>query len=159
MFIGLGSSFWNNAIYISTKSKLVSEAEFLPFYIKVLPLFFSFSGIFLIFFLDSFIFSKFFSSRLFYYSYSFFNNRWFFDHLFNYYLNSFILKWSLFFFIKELDKGIIELLGPKGLVSFFFFIISNIKQKYIGRFYINKVLIFFNFFFITGLIYLHVTFI
>jgi NADH-ubiquinone oxidoreductase chain 5 len=76
MFIGLGTTFWNNAIFVSTKSKLVSDCEFLPNYIKIFPLIFSFLGIFFILFFNLFSVKFIFKTRIYYYVYSFFNNKW-----------------------------------------------------------------------------------
>ena len=38
MFIGLGSDFWNNSIFIKPNNGLMVEAEFLPPFIKIIPL-------------------------------------------------------------------------------------------------------------------------
>jgi NADH-ubiquinone oxidoreductase chain 5 len=47
LFIGLGSSFFGNAIFTHPVHFIVVEAEFLPLFIKLIPLIFSFFGIFM----------------------------------------------------------------------------------------------------------------
>jgi NADH-ubiquinone oxidoreductase chain 5 len=47
LIIGYGSPFFNNAIFTHPINFVVAEAEFLPLSIKLIPLFFSFSGVFL----------------------------------------------------------------------------------------------------------------
>jgi NADH-ubiquinone oxidoreductase chain 5 len=159
MFIGIGTTFWNNSIFISTKSKLVSDCEFLPNYIKILPLIFSFLGISLILFFNLFSVNFIFKTRVYYYVYSFLNNKWYFDRFFNYYINSFIIRWSLLFFLKEVDKGFVELLAPKGLVFLSYVITKELKQVYYGRYYIYISFIILSGFLILGYFYLHVKFV
>jgi NADH-ubiquinone oxidoreductase chain 5 len=44
MFIGLGSNFFNNAIFNLNSNIIALNGEFMPFYIKLLPLYFSSLG-------------------------------------------------------------------------------------------------------------------
>jgi NADH-ubiquinone oxidoreductase chain 5 len=52
LFVGLGSIFFGNSIFILPKNFNLIEAEFLPLQIKLLPLIFSLSGMFLALFLN-----------------------------------------------------------------------------------------------------------
>jgi NADH-ubiquinone oxidoreductase chain 5 len=47
MFIGLGTSFWGNAIFVLPINSFAIEGEFLPSYIKLLPNLFVCGGVFL----------------------------------------------------------------------------------------------------------------
>jgi NADH-ubiquinone oxidoreductase chain 5 len=50
LFIGLGSSFWKNAIFVLPINEKLLLSEFgVPFSIKLIPVFFSFLGAFLAF--------------------------------------------------------------------------------------------------------------
>ena len=44
LFIGLGSNFFGGSIFIYPDNLKICFAEFLPFYIKLVPLVFSFVG-------------------------------------------------------------------------------------------------------------------
>jgi NADH-ubiquinone oxidoreductase chain 5 len=104
MFIGVGTPFWGNSIYTynNLNDILLLEAEFLSCYE------FCNSQLFFI--------SK---TKLGYFVYSFFNKKWFFDVIYNYYLVQFILNFGYNITFKLLDRGVIELLGPTGLVRSF----------------------------------------
>ena len=45
-FIGLGSISFNNSIFNKTENILIYDSEFLPFYLKMLPVIFSLTGSF-----------------------------------------------------------------------------------------------------------------
>jgi NADH-ubiquinone oxidoreductase chain 5 len=114
IFVGAGTPFWQNSIFCMPSSYTFLSAEFIPIYIKLLPVVFSIVGFFLGFFLyflyKGLIFNK--KFRLFY---IFLNRKWFFDKL-----NSevFLQKFLLFCYsisFKLIDKGFLELAGPKGL--------------------------------------------
>jgi NADH-ubiquinone oxidoreductase chain 5 len=114
IFVGAGTPFWQNSIFSMPGSYTFLSAEFIPVYIKLLPVIFSILGFFLGFFLyflyKGLIFNK--KFRLFY---IFLNRKWFFDKL-----NSelFLQKFILFCYsisFKLIDKGFLELAGPKGL--------------------------------------------
>jgi NADH:ubiquinone oxidoreductase subunit 5 (subunit L)/multisubunit Na+/H+ antiporter MnhA subunit len=53
-FIGVGSVFWGNSIFISANNQSGFDLEFTPFFLKNLPLFFSIIGILLALWLNSF---------------------------------------------------------------------------------------------------------
>jgi len=55
LFIGIGSDFFSSSIYIHPKNINLIDSEFIPFYIKLIPILFSFLGIFLSIFMFFFI--------------------------------------------------------------------------------------------------------
>jgi NADH-ubiquinone oxidoreductase chain 5 len=48
MFIGLGTNFWGTSIFNLSSNIISLNGEFMPFPIKLLPLYFSFLGTFFI---------------------------------------------------------------------------------------------------------------
>jgi NADH-ubiquinone oxidoreductase chain 5 len=131
-FVGIGSSFWGNSIYISSSHDNALDLEFIPQLIKTVPLFFSFSGIFIALCLNNLIDLLKNSSKSSNFNiehpqnlnliYWFFNHKWYFDFIYNYYIGYSVLKHSYESFYKLIDKGVIEILGPQG----FTWIINNI---------------------------------
>jgi NADH-ubiquinone oxidoreductase chain 5 len=119
MFIGLGSPFWNNAIFILPENLNIIDAEFIPVYIKWIPFFASLIGSFFSIFLYHLfsrpLFRFYGSSNLLSLIYVFFNKKWFFDRLQNELLVSFLLKIGYSTTYKLIDKGLIEVFGPSGL--------------------------------------------
>ena len=118
LFIGLGTPFWNNAIFIAPENLVMIDAEFIPTYIKWLPvivsLFGAVSSMLVFHFFKNFLFEvciKPFGRSV----YVFLNRRWLFDRLQNDLIGSVILKLGYNTTYKLVDKGVIEVFGPKGL--------------------------------------------
>src|SRR6266702_1396464 len=120
LFVGVGSDFFANSIFINPNNISIIEAEFsLPLIIKLLPTLLSILGatsaIFIYHIYPDFIINLTYSSlgkKI----YTFLNGKYFFDVIYNYY----IISAGLFTgntISKVLDRGVIELLGPYGLAS------------------------------------------
>ena len=118
LFIGLGTGFWNNAIFIFPTNLNIIDAEFASQFFKILPVCLSLTGA-----SSAFIFYTFFSKDL--YSlktsflgrkiYTFLNKKWFFDKVYNEFINQSLLKFGYFLSYKAVDRGFIEMIGPFGL--------------------------------------------
>ena len=140
LFIGLGTPFWNNSIFISPENLIMIDAEFVPIYIKWLPVIVSLSGaclsVVMLHFCKDFLFNlctKSFVKK----AYTFLNRRWLFDRLQNELIGSVILKLGYNTTYKVIDKGIIELFGPKGFVFLTIILskqISNLQSGLIHQY-------------------------
>jgi NADH-ubiquinone oxidoreductase chain 5 len=120
LFVGVGSDFFANSIFINPNNISIIEAEFsLPLIIKFLPTIFSILGassaIFLYHVYPDFIINLI-DSALGKKIYTFLNGKYFFDIIYNYYIISAGLLTGNTL-SKVLDRGVIELLGPYGLAS------------------------------------------
>lgn len=128
LFIGLGTPYWNNAIFIKPENLTMIDAEFIPISIKWLPVIVSLFGATI-----SIVLFHFFKDFLFYLCltligkniYVFLNRRWLFDRLQNDLIGSTILKLGYNTTYKLVDKGVIEILGPTG---FSFLTVAFSKQ-------------------------------
>jgi hypothetical protein len=116
MFIGLGSDFWNNSIFIKPNNGIMIEAEFLPQFVKILPLILTISGA-----LIAYLFSITWVSGAYQIAsnhlskvYLFLNQRWFYDKILNELVayNAYKVGYD---FVKIFDKGLLELLPMFGL--------------------------------------------
>jgi NADH-ubiquinone oxidoreductase chain 5 len=120
LFVGVGSDFFANSIFINPNNISIIEAEFsLPIMIKLLPTILSILGatsaIFLYHVYPDFIINLT-DSALGKKVYTFLNGKYFFDVIYNYYIISAgLLTGNII--SKVLDRGVIELLGPYGLAS------------------------------------------
>jgi len=120
LFVGVGSDFFANSIFINPNNIAIIEAEFsLPLIIKLLPTILSILGatsaIFLYHAYPDFIIN-FTDSALGRKIYTFLNGKYFFDVIYNYYfISAGLLTGNTI--SKVLDRGVIELLGPYGLAS------------------------------------------
>jgi NADH-ubiquinone oxidoreductase chain 5 len=64
--------------------------------------------------------------------YNFFNKKWFFDRIYNEFASQTALKLSYQYSYKIIDRGLIEKIGPFGIVEFINLIINSIKSYQSG---------------------------
>jgi len=129
MFIGLGTDFWNNAIYVSSSHYTQVEAEFLPQLFKILPL-----CVVTISVIMAYLFYAYYLDILFWLTstpygkmlYNFFNRKWFFDKIYNECIAQKFLVVGYTSTYKTIDRGVIELFGPKGIT----FIVQNVTSSF-----------------------------
>lgn len=121
LFVGVGSDFFGNSLFIHPKNISLIEAEFsLPLIIKLLPAILSLLGASLAIFLYNYYpyfiinFTETYLGRN---LYTFLNGKYFIDIIYNNYIITEGLKLS-YNISKILDKGVIELIGPYGLSSY-----------------------------------------
>jgi len=118
LFIGLGTSFWNSAIFIFPSNLNIIDSEFAPQFFKLLPVLFSMTGAFLAFFFYTFSSKELYSlktSSVGKKIYNFLNKKWFFDKFYNEFINQTLLNFGYKVSYKMIDRGIIEMVGPFGL--------------------------------------------
>ena len=118
LFIGLGTPFWNNAIYTLPEHIVIIDAEFLPPFIKWLPFFVSLLSASFAFYIYSYGLTtlvNFYKTTLGHDLYLFINRKWLFDKLQNELVTAALLRFGYHTTYKIIDKGIIELFGPVGL--------------------------------------------
>jgi NADH-ubiquinone oxidoreductase chain 5 len=140
MMIGLGTSFWGNALYTLPQNTLFLESEYIPQMIKSIPLFFSLFGAFLAYQINlsseglrrTYFFK---TSRLGRNLYTFFNKRWLFDKVYNDFFVKTALSFGYQVSFRTLDKGMIEILGPYGIALTFQSLSQNMKKIQSGFIY------------------------
>jgi NADH-ubiquinone oxidoreductase chain 5 len=122
LFVGVGSDFFANSLFIHPNNISIIEAEFsLPILIKLLPSILSLVGALLAIFLyhksTNFVIELT-ESSLGRKIYTFLNGKYLFDVVYNNYITSIGLQLG-YIISKVLDRGVIELLGPHGLSNIF----------------------------------------
>jgi len=158
MFIGLGSNFWNTAIFNLNNNITSLNGEYMPYHIKLLPLYFSFLGSFFIYF-NNYLFLNvnFFKISLSYkWLYTFLIKKWYFDIIYNKFIVINILSFGYFTF-KEIDRGIIEIFGPLGSARLFNIVIKvvNVIQSSFVYHYVFLIVIGATFF-LTFIVFLNI---
>nr|WQF69424.1 NADH dehydrogenase subunit 5 [Bostrychia moritziana] len=136
-FIGLGTDFWNTSIFLSPITNFVIESEFLITKLKWLPFLFTIFGILLAFASNFFTFN--FKKQFFTFNSFLFllNKKWYFDLIYNRIFVFPLLSFGFFVSFKNLDRGFIEILGPKGttsLVNKISIYLSNIQTGQIAHY-------------------------
>jgi NADH-ubiquinone oxidoreductase chain 5 len=120
IFIGFGTNFWSSAIFILPENYLLTDIEFIDLFAKLFPLILTIMGAVLAYFLYSFELNYFFlikQSKIFKYVYTFINKKWYFDRFYNQYISQKVLNLSYTFSYQDIDRGILEKLGPWGIVQ------------------------------------------
>ena len=131
MAIGFGTNFWGTALFVKPANQFLVDSEFIPLNFKLLPLCFAICGG-----LSSYFFYRFYSlilvevklSNLGRNIYTFLNRKWFFDKIYNEFFAIPLLRAAYQTTYKTIDKGFVEITGPKASI-----LISRTAGKYINE--------------------------
>jgi len=155
-FVGVGTIFWGNSIFILDNYNIGLDLEFIPLLIKNTPLICSLFGIlFAVFWNYLWDLSKNFKNFCWFMVwfknnnnnnlkinsvaiveiYRFLNHKWYFDFIYNYYVGYTILYHSYNSFYKLIDKGFIEMLGSQGLSLIIWKLSNFLSRKQLGYIY------------------------
>jgi len=127
-FIGFGTNFWNESIFILISNYTLVDIEFVNLFYKLLPLFVTILGALFAYSIYSFNLNRYFllkNTKFFKKIYSFFNKKWYFDRIYNEIITQKVLDISYLHTYKNIDRGILELFGPSGIINI---INSNTKS-------------------------------
>ena len=135
LFVGIGTDFFtskaSDALFIHPNNITLVEAEFsLPLFIKLLPTILSVFGALLAIYMynkDIYLVIKLTEIKLFTKIYTFLNSKYFFDVIYNNYIITKGFKFG-YKISEELDKGVIELVGPYGLSNFLTNLSKNLAK-------------------------------
>jgi hypothetical protein len=135
MFVGLGTDFWGNALFTLPTKQYMLESEWLDASVKMIPLFFSFSGVGLALFHYLYSFNFLFRLKQSEYGralYTFLNRKWFFDKVYNEWINQSLLNVAYTQTYQNMDRGLLEFLGPQGFASQIYLYTNKITQISLG---------------------------
>jgi len=135
IFIGLGSDFFVDTIYILPQNNIIMDSEFIPVYIKLLPTILSLFGILICLLVLNYF--EYFLIQLknvkyYWFFYKFLIHKWYFDFIYNELIAKKFLIVSYEVCFKILDKGFVEIIGPKGFSSFFYKLSFNLRKQQTG---------------------------
>lgn len=120
LFIGLGSSFLENSIFVHPHNSLLKDFEFMPFQYKLIPLLVMSFGLMVGFLTFVFRYNfniNFFFSNFFIKVYSFYNKKYYFDYIFNTFFYKTVFIFLVEKIFKTVDKGFLEFFGPLGFIK------------------------------------------
>ena len=154
VFIGLGSDFFWDSIFILPKNSYIIDIEFLPLFYKNIPVIFSLFGLFSVMLFYNSNFRLYFKLRytLFNKLYNFLSNKWYIDYIYNQYIGNKVLNACYSIFFKLIDKGFVEYFGPTGLVNMLSNLSFYIKKEHSGYLYQYLSFFFIIFFIILNVI-------
>ena len=138
LFLGMNVDTWNNTFFILPWHYNNIDSEFLPFYIKLIPVIFSLLGAFISYFLYELYFYIFNNTNFYlknYYFYHFLSKKWYFDIIYNQYLARYFLYFGYHVSFKTIDRGLIELVGPFGITNLIKKLSQNISKLQTGLIY------------------------
>ena len=158
MAVGVGTNFWGNSLACLPENSDILNAEFLPVFIKLIPVLFSCLGmlgsIFVYCILNKKLKLNFKQSTLGNAFYTFFSKKWFFDKIYNEVIGQSILYSGYNHTYIIIDRGILEFLGPYGIFKLVYSKSLNIKGFHSGLLYHSLLFYFLGIlisFFIIGL--------
>lgn len=151
LFVGFGTSFWNYSIFVLPANYLLLDIEFIDLFYKILPLLVTMIAAILVFFfyvvnLKEFLLLK--TNRTFLMFYTFLSKKWFFDRLYNQYITQNVIFASYFYTYKNIDRGLVEKIGPWGIIHSVKEVSKNIKNLQSGFIYYYLYYFFLSFFLI-----------
>jgi proton-translocating NADH-quinone oxidoreductase chain L len=135
IFIGFGTQFWGASIFVFPENYLLSDVEFLPIGYKLLPLVVTLAGGIFSYFLYQYQTLDYFqlkTTKGFKSIYTFFNKKWYFDRLYNTFITQTSLDLSYNYFYKTIDRGLIEKIGPTGILNSIIQIMTYVKTFQTG---------------------------
>lgn len=156
LFIGFGGTFWGSSIFIDINNYLMSDVEFLELRYKILPLVITLLGAFsayYIYVVNIFEYYNFKRTSIAKKIFNFFNKKWFFDRVYNEIIVQKVLKESHYYFYQDIDRGLIEKVGPSGIVTVIAIIVNKVRMYQTGQ--VLHYLSYFLFFFILILLLLN----
>lgn len=138
MFVGMGSDFWGNSLFTLPTKMYTLESEWLDASVKMIPLIFSFSGAGLaifhyLFSFDTLIGLK--KTKVGRALYTFLNRKWFFDKVYNEYISQALLKTAYQQTYQNMDRGLLEFLGPQGISTQVYLYTNKITSISLGFVY------------------------
>lgn len=149
--VGFGTDFWQNSLFVY----FLFDYEFIHSYVKLLPILYSMYGlVFCVCFYNIVcLYRYFFCFQVVPFLYKvlyFLNRKWYFDKLYNDSIVHYVMNvFSYNVMLKLLDKGIIDFLGPYGIVRFSSANMNLLSQLQTGFVYhyagivLNCILLFF----------------
>lgn len=121
IMVGIGTDFWGASLFVMPLHISFVESEFIPLITKWLPFWFSIIGI-LLAVITNVLLGRFsiylqlsqLGRRLTF----FFNKKWYWDKLYNSFIVNLVINFGYYISFKTLDRGIIEIFGPYGMIKF-----------------------------------------
>jgi NADH-ubiquinone oxidoreductase chain 5 len=122
LFIGMGTDYFKDILYINVNSTRILETEFLDSIYKLIPIVSALIGLIvglrirvqLKWYVLSTVGQK--IQQIKYIIYIFLNKKWYLDILYNEFIAQPVLVWSYKTGLKELDRGLIAIMGASGMV-------------------------------------------
>ena len=117
MMVGLGTDFWGNALVQHPQYTCISE--FIPQFHRNLPLFLTFSGAFLAYIVNVLNTFSLYKLKQYRSVYIFLNQRWLFDKVYHDFIAKKAFDFGYETSFKSFDKGLLEIVGPTGIMKAF----------------------------------------
>ena len=137
-FIGFGTDFWLNVIFILPANYIIVDIEFIELLYKILPLLVTIVGAMTAVYIYSFGIDIYFllkKNQIFKYFYFFFNRKWYLDKIVNYFIITPTISFGHIYTYNSIDRGLIEKLGPWGIVTSISVYVKNFRDIQTGYIY------------------------
>jgi proton-translocating NADH-quinone oxidoreductase chain L len=135
LFLGPGSNFWETSIFILPSNFLSLDIEFIDLFYKLLPLLFSLIGMIFAYFLYCFNLNFLYTIKktpIFKFIYFFLFKKWYFDRIYTEIISQKVLNLSYNYFYKDIDRGLLEKIGPFNITNLILYISKNLLNLQSG---------------------------
>ena len=152
LFIGFGTHFWGQSIFVLPHNYVLSDIEFTSIFYKLLPLvasIFGVAGAYVLYTIDIdnyYIVKGIPGFRVFY---TFLNKKWYFDRIYNQVVVQNVLHLGYHYAYKDIDRGLVEKIGPSGIVESTEYVSKMFTFLQTGLLFHYLFLCFFSFFSLT----------
>lgn len=136
LFIGFGTPFWGSAVFVLPQNYLFVDIEFISLFFKLLPLLLTILGVAAAYYTYTINITTYYNIKKtngFKFFYNFLSRKWFFDRIYNQVLSQSVLNFSYFYTYKIVDRGLLEILGPLGVLTLIPAQIKNLKSLQTGH--------------------------
>ena len=133
MMVGLGTDFWGNALTQHPQYSCISE--FIPQIHRNLPLILTFSGAILAYIINVANSLPITLLKQFRSFYIFLNQRWLFDKVYHDFIAKKAFNFGYQTSFKSFDKGLLEIVGPTGIMKTFINLLTEIRNLQSGFVY------------------------
>jgi NADH-ubiquinone oxidoreductase chain 5 len=136
LFVGFGTDFWNQSIFILPQHNKQFNIEFIPQAVKMMPFLGSILAVTAanILFTLNFNWVGFLGFNL-RPLYSFLSYKWYFDVVYNKLINLTVFKFGYNTVFKAIDKGFLEHIGPHFFSNILFYLSNSIHRLQTGLVY------------------------
>lgn len=152
LFIGFGTHFWGQSIFVLPHNYVLSDIEFTSIFYKLLPLIASVSGVigaYILYTIDInnyYVLKEVSKFRVFY---TFLNKKWYFDRIYNQVVVQNVLHLGYHYAYKDVDRGLVEKVGPSGIIESTEYVSRMFTLLQTGLLFHYLFLCFFSFFCLT----------
>lgn len=145
MIIGMGTSYWGNAVFTLPDNLLILQSEFMPASIKLIPVILSILGAITAYYLYMISYKLLYQLSISSFGIAFYtlmNKKYYIDNIYNEFIVKPLMSFGYNISFKLFDRGYIEIFGPTGIARSILNLSSRFTKLQSGYIYHYAFIIF-----------------